>query len=308
MSQEIDYATELKKFLWERLKRKNESLEKFEKRIEDCYFCEKVLDYKLLPKIINDPDAEPDVMREWVFGGNYVFLITFGTKAKSRLKTIQTKIDQITKDHHNPHYCQNVLLFYLLSILYGEKSLKQEVWDIKRQRKPEIQSIEKDIGSLLSSIDNLRKFLSKKVTSSKNPFFQKYYQEDIINPIRDKALKCGLSKEKLDELSQFIEERITNQLTELIESAQRFKGVRKETEYYWVDRNLLKILFDFLKKDIGIAAEQAKRYIAELFDLFEIRRIQDIIEEYDARGEALDCKQALQISAKRIGDVIHKAR
>jgi len=305
MSQEIDYAKELKEYLYEKLKKTNESIEKFEQRIEGCYFSEKVLDYKLLPKIINDPDAEAAVMREWVFEGSYIFLITFRTEAKSRLKTIQTKIEQITKDHHEPYYWQNVLLLNWLSIFYGENCHKYKVLYIKRHLKPEIQAIEKDVESLLSSIEHLRKFLSNKEPPSEILFFREFYRDEIIKPICDKALESGLSKDKLDELTKFIEERVSNQLTELIESAQGFKGVKKETEYSEVDRNNLKNLFTLLKNQIGIPAKQAIKHMAELLDLFEIRRIQDIIDEHD---EALDYKKAIQISVKRIRDVIHKAR
>ena len=216
MSQEIDYPTKLKQYLREKLKWV-QSTEMFEQLIEDSYFSEKVLDYELLQKIINDSDAERFMLGECVFEANHVFLYKFMWKARSRLEAILKKVDEITNDHRDPHYCRNWMLMNLLLTLYAEKVLKRENWLMNIVNKVDSANrkvIEKDLGSLFSSLDNLRKLFGNTEVWSESSYPPEYYQKRIIEPIRDKAVKCGLSSKKLDELATFMEEHKDKQLSQ----------------------------------------------------------------------------------------------
>ena len=309
MSQEIDYATELKKYLYENLKKKNESIEKFEQRIEGCYFSEKVLDYDLLPKIINDPDAEAAVMFEWVFGANYWFLCFFKEEAKARLNNIQKKVKQITKDSNNQHYYKNGLLLNLLAIVYGENYLKYKARLINTEVSPAIKkAIKKDLGSLVDALDVMQKLFCRNQDSPDQIFSQEYYEEIISHPIRDRAVKYGFTEEKLSEFKEFIQEHKSKELAALTDAELTSTYAKRDRDYAPLSREHMKILFKFLTEEIAIPANKARIYMAEVFNLFEIRRIQDIIDEADAKTEKLSDEDALKELAKRIGDVIKKQR
>lgn len=310
MSQEIDYPTKLKKILWERLKINNESFEKFEKRIEGSFFSDKVLDYPLLLQIIkNTNDTEfTDIVyvdyqfRNIVYHANDLFLKIFESKAKSRLNEILRKVNKITETHDQRHYFKNFIIFILLSIFFGEVQLKYYAKYVNSELSPAIQkAIKQDLRSFISSINDLLKVFSP------NYYPHEYYLEKIINPIKDKAIQCGLSKEKLEELVKFIEQHESEELLELRQAEYTDVYAKREQDYSPLSRANLILLFNFMKEKIGIKPEQAKRYIAELFDLFEIRRFKDIIREH-AQDESFSDQHARKILAKRIGDVIHKAR
>jgi len=65
-------------------------------------------------------------------------------------------------------------------------------------------------------------------------------------------------------------------------------------------------LFNSMKDDMKIPAEKAKRYMADLFNLFEIRTYKEIREDHS--DEELSNDDVRKELAKRIGDVIHKKR
>jgi len=313
MSQEIDYPTSLKQFLWKRLKRKNEPFDKFEKRIEGRYFSDEVLDYPLLLQIINDPrnpyiyDTDT-IFTDTLYNANILFLKVFESNAKSRLNKIMSKVNDIIKTHAESHYLRNAIILILLSIFYEEKSLKQRAaWDHFKVR-PEIQkAIEKDLGSFLRSLNDLGKIFRNDEISYELPYSDQYYRERIIEPIQKKAIDIEFSNEMLLEFAKFIEYHKHSEIAELKAIKLEYAAAKREQDYSELSRINLRILFNFLKDEIGIQAEQAKRDIAEFFDLFEIRPIKAIIQEF-AEDEVLNYQDALKTSAKRIGDIIRKTK
>ncbi len=297
-----NYGDDLLSFLWQNLRKANESKEEFQKRIEGRYFSEELIDIAALRRARRVTYKQ--VAKVYLFNAQCAFLILmrYENRARSKIKAIIKKVDQITEGHSDPDSHRSVILYYMLILFFFENHLKTEAKYVQSEVAPEfIKEIEVHSHRLNKALENLVEVY--RIKHNNKPF-----QEWYLEPIKKKASDLGCSISNIQALIQFIEQHKKSCLEEIEKNKLEYSYAKRDEDYSPLSRDALWKLCQYFINEVGIQAEQSKRYIAELFDLFEIRTVARIIEEFRKKEEHLSNEEAVKISAKRLSDVMYKRR
>lgn len=284
----------LVELLWRELRRKNESQNQFTQRIKDCYFPLEILD-----SFVDIEPGHRKAHENILFLGNLLFLSQFKSKAKSRFRAITNLVHKITALSPKPDESKNFVMYHLLVILTQEKRFKKFAQYAKFKLSPKLRAtVTEELDSVIDGLQNLNRVFKVHKNS--------VYQRLVRHPVKEKATELGFGDAELSSFIKFLKEHKNTVLATIKEPEDGLEYAKRSKDYMPNSRDAMTQLFNCMKDYMKIPAEKAKRYIADLFNFFEIRTYMEIRESRS--DEKLSDDDVCKDLAKRIGDVIHKQR